>query len=266
MAKPHLTCVCTWGWLSGNLGRKTHPKPERKAETQPGLQTGRYCILPELLPDGKCCSARDKWRISCLHPSTFCARYISTRIPKRFLLSERLFVCFWPLRTCDTCLDLLARCPAKINCLADADHYLKSQDLHKYYRPHCAGDRFCRLFYVTVEQFRHCICIYLQAALQGPSREQCGSRQPADSRHLHHDHGRAFGAPLLRALLHPRWVTLQVPTEAPCLTPGCLWKDRTEASKRENLLQRALLPRLAWCRLQECIPGQSSMAHCCSWS
>lgn len=55
----------------------------------------------------------------------FCAPYVSARILKRFLLSKRLFVWFWPLRTCDTCLKLLTRCPAKINCLADADHYLQ---------------------------------------------------------------------------------------------------------------------------------------------
>lgn len=68
---------------------------------------------------------RDEWRTCSLPPSIFCASYTSTRILERFLLSKRLFVWFWPLRTCDTCLKLLTRCAAKINCLADADHYLK---------------------------------------------------------------------------------------------------------------------------------------------
>lgn len=67
----------------------------------------------------------EEWRPSCLLPSVFCAPYISTRILKRFLLSKRLFIWVCPLRTCDTCLEQLTRCPAKINCLADADHYLK---------------------------------------------------------------------------------------------------------------------------------------------
>lgn len=68
---------------------------------------------------------RDTWRTCCLLPSVFCASYISTWILKRFLLYKRLFVWFWSLRTCDNCLKLLTRCPAKINCVADADHYLK---------------------------------------------------------------------------------------------------------------------------------------------
>lgn len=161
-------------WLSGNVGRKTHPKPEGKAETLPDLQTGWCCILPKLLPDGRCYSVRDKWRISCLHPLIFCA----TRIPKRFLLSKRLFVCFWPLRTWDTCLDLLTRCPAKINCLADADHYLKSQDLHKYSRPHCAADRFCRLQLNSLDIAFVYIC-------RQPWREHLVSREGAgDCRHF----------------------------------------------------------------------------------
>lgn len=68
---------------------------------------------------------RDGWRTCCLLPSIFCAPYVSARILKRFLLSKALFVWFWPLRTGDTCLKLLTRCPAKINCLANADYYLK---------------------------------------------------------------------------------------------------------------------------------------------
>lgn len=42
-----------------------------------------------------------------------------------FFSSKRLFVWFWPMRACDTCLKLLTECPAKINCLGDADHYLE---------------------------------------------------------------------------------------------------------------------------------------------
>lgn len=182
-------------------------------------------------------------------PLNILCSFTPARIPKRFLLSKRLFVFFWPLRTCDTCLDPLTRCPAKINCLAGADHYPKSQDLHKYCQAHCAADRFCRLFYVTVEQFRHCICIYLQAALEGPSREQSGSSslQTPDTSSM----TRAGLLVLLSFALccaPGEWLSR-------CPSPGCLQKDKAEDSKREKLLQRALLPWLASCRLQGCISG-----------
>lgn len=108
------------------MWKNPHPKPEGKAEllSLTCSQGGTACSA-KAAPWWEMLLCEDRWRTCCLVPSIFCAPCVSARILKRFLLSKRLFVWVWPLGTCDTCLKLLTRCPAKINCLADADHYLK---------------------------------------------------------------------------------------------------------------------------------------------